>query len=107
MRSKLELLNRRDGDSNRIKLVVELRSLVVAGTPKIFLWAFDLMAPSSRPAASGWRRDELAELQCSRCGLHGAVSIIISFRAYNLTPRELQVVNQSTVIRYSFKNAIG
>lgn len=33
-------------------------------------------------------------VQCSCCGLHSAVSITISFRAYNLTSREFQVVNE-------------
>lgn len=42
-------------------------------------------------------------VQCSCCGLHGAVSIIISFRAYNLTSREFQVVNESAVIRCSLQ----
>lgn len=42
-------------------------------------------------------------LQCSRCGLHGAVSIIISFRAYNLTSREFQVVNEPPAIRCSLQ----
>lgn len=84
--------------------MVELRSLVVAGTPKISfrrLISWRLQVGQRLP---GWRRDELAELQCSRCGLHGAVSIIIPFRAYNLTPRELQVVNEPAAIWYSIQD---
>lgn len=43
-------------------------------------------------------------VQCSCCGLHGAVSIIISFRAYNLTSREFQVINEPPAIWSSLKD---
>lgn len=42
-------------------------------------------------------------VQCSCCGLHGAVLIIISFRAYNLTSREFQVVNAPRRFGVPFK----
>lgn len=46
-------------------------------------------------------------VQCSCCGLHGAVLIIISFRAYDLTSREFQVVNAPRRFGVPFKAASG
>lgn len=42
-------------------------------------------------------------VQCSCYGLHSAVSIVISFRAYNLTSREFQVVNEPRRFGLPFK----